>query len=46
MGGITLIDPKRIMPLLTNMTVDGLLASGPSAKVYLVTGESTAKSLR
>ena len=40
-----MIDPKRIMPLLTNMTVDGLLASGPSAKVYLVTRRIDGKKL-
>ena len=40
-----MIDPKRIMPLLSNMTVDGLLASGPSAKVYLVSRRIDGKKL-
>ena len=28
MGGITLIDPRKITPLLSNMTVDSKLAKG------------------
>ena len=40
-----MIDPKRITPLLTNMTVDRELGQGPNGTVYLVTRRMDMRKL-
>ena len=45
MGGITLIDPRKVTPLLSNMTVDCKLAKGPSGNVYAVSRRIDGKKL-
>ena len=40
-----MIDPKKITPLLSNMTVDRKLAKGPSGDVYVVSRRVDGKKL-
>ncbi len=40
-----MIDPKRITPLLSNMTVDSRLGQGPTGDVYLVSRRVDGKKL-
>lgn len=45
LGGIKLIDPRQITPLLANTTVDKKIAKGPNGDVYLVTRRVDDKKL-
>ena len=40
-----MIDPRKITPLLSNMTVDSKLAKGPSGDVYVVSRRIDGKKL-
>ena len=40
-----MIDPKKITPLLSNMTVDTKLAKGPSGDVYVVSRRIDGKKM-